>query len=285
MFKYYLEIIKPGIIVGNITLIIGSFLFASSHFYFCFFLFLYTILGTSLVIASACVFNNLIDSDIDQKMQRTSNRVLSRKILSFRLVFIFGIFLGILGLLILGLLVNFLSMILSIFGFFVYIFLYTILCKRKSIYSTFIGSFSGSVPSMIGYTAVTNTIDIFSILLFFIFIFWQMAHFYAISIVRIEDYKAANIPVFSLIKGILITKKHIFYYIFGFTCLTLLLTFLDYTSFVFLLCSCIINFYWLFLSFFNLKKKNHKKNSMQLFYYSIFVVIMFNVFISIDFLF
>ncbi|QCI20015.1 protoheme IX farnesyltransferase [Buchnera aphidicola (Brevicoryne brassicae)] len=285
MFKYYLEIIKPGIVFGNVILIIGSFLFASSRSFFCLCLFFYTVIGTSLVISSACIFNNLIDRDIDQKMKRTSNRVLPKEILSSTLVLVFAIFLGISGIFILGLLVNYLSMILSIFGFFVYIVLYTLLYKRKSIYSTFIGSFSGSTPSIIGYTAVTNTIDLCSVLLFSIFIFWQMAHFYSISIVRIEDYKKANIPVFSVIKGVFITKRHIFYYIFSFTFFSSSLTFLGYTSFIFLLFSSIFNFYWLFLSFFNLKKDNNKKNAIQLFYYSILVVIIFNILISIDFLF
>lgn len=285
MFKYYLEIMKPGIVVGNIILIIGSFLFASSHLFFCFFLFLYTVIGASLVIASACIFNNLIDCDIDQNMTRTSQRALSKKLLSPIKALVFAIFLGILGIFILGFLVNYLSMILSIFGFFVYIFLYTILYKRKSIYSTFIGSFSGSTPCMIGYTAVTNTIDACSILLFSIFIFWQMAHFYSISIVRIEDYKKAHIPIFPVVKGVFITKRHILYYIICFTLFSSSLTFLGYTSVIFLLFSSIINFYWLFLSFLNLKQNNDKKNAIQLFYYSILVVIIFNFLISIDYLF
>ncbi|ANZ22657.1 protoheme IX farnesyltransferase [Buchnera aphidicola (Diuraphis noxia)] len=285
MLNSYLRIIKPGIIIGNIILMIGSFLFASSHSYFSFFLFLYTVLGTSLVIASACVFNNLIDCDIDQKMKRTSKRVLPNKMIHPRFALIFAIFLGFLGVFILGVLVNFLSMFVSIFGFFIYVVLYTLLYKRKSIYSTFIGSFSGSTPSMIGYTAVTQSIDICAILLFFIFIFWQMAHFYSISILRIKDYKKAKIPVFPVVKGIIITKIHIFYYIIGFNFLVALLTFLSYTSFTFLVLSFIFNFYWLSLSYFNLKKKNHKENARQLFQYSILIVIILNILMSIDFLF
>ncbi|AEO08804.1 protoheme IX farnesyltransferase [Buchnera aphidicola str. Ak (Acyrthosiphon kondoi)] len=285
MFKNYLEIIKPGIIIGNITLIIGGFLFASRHATFNSLLFFYTILGASLVIASACVFNNLIDFDIDKKMKRTSNRVLSKKLLPFLPVLNFAIVLGILGIFILGYLVNFLSMSLSIFGFFVYVILYTLLYKRRSIYSTFVGSFSGSTPSVIGYTAVTNTIDICSILLFIILIFWQMSHFYAISIMRIKDYKKAKIPIFSVVKGIYITKKHIFFYVFGFVFCTSLLTFLDYLSYNFLFLSSIINFYWLFLSYSNIKKNNSKKHAYQLFYYSIVVIVVFNFLISIDILF
>ncbi|QCI21179.1 protoheme IX farnesyltransferase [Buchnera aphidicola (Hyperomyzus lactucae)] len=285
MFKNYLEIIKPGIILGNIILIMGSFFLASRNTCFDFFLFFYTILGTSFVIASACVFNNLIDHDIDKKMNRTNKRVLSRKLISFLSASIFAIILGILGVFILGFLVNFLSMIFSILGFFIYIFLYTLLYKRRSIYSTFIGSFSGSMPSMIGYTAVSNYIDVCSILLYIIFIFWQMSHFYAISIVRIKDYQKAKIPIFPLVKSIAVAKKHIFYYIIGFIIFSSLLTVLGFLSYNFLFLSSIINFYWLFLAYSNIKKNNDKRNASRLFYYSIIVVVFLNFLMSIDFLF
>ncbi|MCU4136774.1 heme o synthase [Buchnera aphidicola (Sitobion miscanthi)] len=282
MFKNYLEIIKPGIIIGNSILIAGSFLFASRYIVFNLFLFLCTMLGGSLVIASACVFNNLIDFDIDNKMKRTSNRVLSKKLLDFFPVLIFAIFLGVLGVFILGFLVNFISMSASILGFLIYVILYTLVYKRRSIYSTFIGSFSGATPSIIGYTAVSNAIDMYSILLFIILIFWQMAHFYAISIVRIKDYKQANIPVFSVVKGISTTKKHIFYYILGFIFFSFLLEFLGHLSYNFLFLSSILNLYWLFLSYSHIKNINNKKNINQLFYYSIIVIVVFNFLLSID---
>lgn len=282
MFKYYLEIVKPGIVIGNLILIIGSFLFASRFFDFDIFLFVYTILGGSLVIASACVCNNVIDRDIDQKMKRTSNRVLSRNLISSQSAVIFSIFLGILGIVILGLLVNYLSMFISIFGFFVYVVLYTWIYKRKSIYSTFIGSFSGSTPSMIGYVAISNKIDLCSILLFIILIFWQMSHFYSIAVLRKIDYTNANIPIFSVVKGVLITKKHIFFYILAFTFFSSLLTFLGYLSYIFLFLLSAINFYWLFLSYCNLKQKYCAMNSYRLFFFSIVVIFVFNVLISID---
>lgn len=281
MLKYYLEIIKPRIILGNIVLIIGSFLF-SSHCSFNIFVFIYTILGTSLVIASSCVFNNLIDIEIDSKMHRTKNRVLVNNSLKPIPVFIFGVFIGALGMLILGFLVNFLSMLLSIIGFIIYVCIYTFL-KRKSIYSTFIGSFSGSIPSLIGCTAVNNTINTVAILLFIIFIFWQMSHFYAISIIYIEDYTNANLPVFSVKKGILKTKEHIFYYIVCFTLLSFILTYAGHLGYIFLFFISILNLYWLYISYLNIKVKDHLKFSNQIFYLSIIIVIFFNILISMNF--
>lgn len=284
MFRCFLELCKPGIVIGNIISIMGSFLFAS-HSKIDFLLFFNTILGTSLVIASSCVFNNLIDVDIDKKMNRTKNRVLAKNVIMPLSVLYFGVVIGLLGVIILGVFVNFTSMCLSIFGFFVYVVLYTLYYKRKSTCSTFIGSFSGSIPSVIGYTAVTNSIDLFSIFLFLIFIFWQMSHFYSISVLWLNDYKKANIPVFSVINGIFLTKKHILYYVFGFTVSSALLTIFGYLSYKFLFLLFSINVYWLFLSYYNCKDKKNNIYTQKLFYYSIFVIVCFNFFMSIDHIF
>ncbi|QCI25090.1 protoheme IX farnesyltransferase [Buchnera aphidicola (Rhopalosiphum padi)] len=284
MLKNYLEITKPRIIIGNIILIIGSFLF-SSFPNFNFFLFFFTIFGTSLVIASSCIFNNLIDIDIDNKMNRTKNRVLVRNLISPISALIFACFIGIVGFLILGFLVNILSMFLSFIGFIIYVFFYTFLFKRKSIYSTFVGSFSGSIPSVIGHTAVSNDIDFFCFLLFITFIFWQMSHFYAISILHINDYRRASLPFFPLIKGILKTKKHIFYYIICFMISTSMLTFLGYLSYIFLLFFSFACFYWLYISYLSIRARDDKKLSSKLFYFSIVIVTLFNFLMSIDFVF
>ncbi|ALD15395.1 protoheme IX farnesyltransferase [Buchnera aphidicola (Aphis glycines)] len=280
MLKYYLEIIKPRIVLGNIILIMGSFLF-TSHLSFNFVLFISTISGASLIIASSCVFNNLIDIKIDSKMCRTKNRALVKKLIRPISAGIFGVCIGLLGIFILGALVNFLSMFLSIIGFIIYVFIYTFL-KRTSIYSTFVGSFSGSIPSLIGYAAVNNTLDLFSLFLFFVFIFWQMPHFYAISIVYIEDYKNANLRFFSIERGILKTKKHIFYYIICFTISSFILTFLGYLSYIFLCLVSIINLYWLYISYMNIKEKNNLKLSRKIFFLSIIVVVVFNFLIAVD---
>ncbi|AWH90760.1 protoheme IX farnesyltransferase [Buchnera aphidicola (Melanaphis sacchari)] len=284
MLKYFFEIIKPRIVIGNLISLIGSFLFASRNF-FDIFLFLWTVLGVFLIISSSCIFNNIIDIDIDKKMNRTKSRLLIRKTFNPILISILGLLMGCLGVLILGCLVNFLSMFLSILGFIIYVFLYTLLSKKYTMYSTFIGSFSGSIPSVIGYTAVNNTFDVFCFLLFIIFIFWQMSHFYAIAIYHIHDYKKANIPLFPIVKGILVAKKHIFFYIIGFIFFIIIATFLGYFSYLFLFLSSIINFYWLYISYLSIKEKNDRKFSRELFLLSIIVIMLFNILMSINFIF
>ncbi|MEX7586721.1 UbiA family prenyltransferase, partial [Klebsiella pneumoniae] len=81
MFKQYLQVTKPGIIFGNLISVIGGFLLASKG-HIDYPLFVWTLLGVSLVVASGCVFNNYIDRDIDRKMERTKNRVLVKGLIS-----------------------------------------------------------------------------------------------------------------------------------------------------------------------------------------------------------
>lgn len=83
MFKQYLQVTKPGIIFGNLISVIGGFLLASKGS-IDYPLFIYTLVGVSLVVASGCVFNNYIDRDIDRKMERTKNRVLVKGLISPR---------------------------------------------------------------------------------------------------------------------------------------------------------------------------------------------------------
>ena len=96
MFKQYLQVTKPGIIFGNLISVIGGFLLASKG-RIDYPLFIYTLVGVSLVVASGCVFNNYIDRDIDRKMERTKNRVLVKGLISPAVSLVYATLLGIAG--------------------------------------------------------------------------------------------------------------------------------------------------------------------------------------------
>ncbi|SPY76620.1 Protoheme IX farnesyltransferase [Providencia rustigianii] len=196
MFKQYLQVTKPGIIFGNLISVIGGFLLASKGS-IDYPLFIATLLGVSLVVASGCVFNNYIDRDIDRIMERTKNRPLVKGLIDPKVSLIYATVLGIAGMVLLLVAANALAMLLALIGFIVYVGLYSLYMKRKSVYGTLIGSLSGAAPPVIGYCAVTNEFDAGALILLLIFSLWQMPHSYAIAIFRFKDYKAANIPVFT----------------------------------------------------------------------------------------
>lgn len=205
MIKSYLQVTKPGIIIGNLISVVGGFLLAAKG-HMDHMLFAYTILGVSLVVASGCAFNNLIDRDIDRKMERTKNRVLVKGLVSVHTTFALAIVLGVLGFAILYFGANPLAMWLAVMGFVVYVFVYSLYMKRHSVYGTLIGSLSGAAPPVIGYCAVSNEFDTGALILLAIFSLWQMPHSYAIAIFRFKDYQAANIPVLPVVKGIAVAK-------------------------------------------------------------------------------
>ncbi len=201
MFKQYLQVTKPGIIFGNLISVIGGFLLASKGS-IDYPLFIYTLVGVSLVVASGCVFNNYIDRDIDRKMERTKNRVLVKGLISPAVSLVYATLLGIAGFMLLWFGANPLACWLGVMGFVVYVGVYSLYMKRHSVYGTLIGSLSGAAPPVIGYCAVTGEFDSGAAILLAIFSLWQMPHSYAIAIFRFKDYQAANIPVLPVVKGI-----------------------------------------------------------------------------------
>ncbi|BAP58821.1 heme o synthase [Candidatus Tachikawaea gelatinosa] len=282
MFKSYLSIIKPGIIVGNLFSVICGFFLASQKNINYLYL-LKIIISTSLIIGSSCVFNNIIDCDIDRIMKRTNNRVFPKNIISLKKGFIYAFILGINGFLLSFFWMNYLTTFIAFLGFIIYVLFYTAFFKKNSIHSTLIGSLSGATPPVIGYCSVSNQLDLCSMILFFMFFFWQIPHTYTIAISRFKDYKKVNIPLLPIKKGITITKKYIIFYIFLFTIFNVLLSINGYTSYIFLVVSIILNTLWIAISLYGFKKdvNNHlwaKKN----FLFSIFIITMISVIIIFD---
>jgi protoheme IX farnesyltransferase len=117
-------------------------------------------------------------------------------------VLIFGILLGVLGIGELFILVNPLSGVMGLIGFIVYVFVYTMWLKRSSTWSTSMGAISGAMPPVIGYTAVTNTVDAGAILLFAILFLWQPPHFWSLAIKRVDEYRKAGFQVLPVLKGV-----------------------------------------------------------------------------------
>ncbi|MFB9998759.1 heme o synthase [Providencia rustigianii] len=282
MFKQYLQVTKPGIIFGNLISVIGGFLLASKGS-IDYPLFIATLLGVSLVVASGCVFNNYIDRDIDRIMERTKNRPLVKGLIDPKVSLIYATVLGIAGMVLLLVAVNALAMLLALIGFIVYVGLYSLYMKRKSVYGTLIGSLSGAAPPVIGYCAVTNEFDAGALILLLIFSLWQMPHSYAIAIFRFKDYKAANIPVLPVIKGISVAKTHIFLYILAFMVATLMLAISGYTGYKYLIVGAAVSLWWLGMAISGFKTENDDRVwARKLFIFSIVAITSLSVMMSVD---
>ncbi len=268
--RAYWFLAKPGIIFGNIVTTIAGFALAAKGM-FNPSLFLATLLGVSLVMASACVFNNYIDRELDEKMKRTRNRPLVKGDMSYVAALVFGACLGVLGTICLLVFTNSLATLIALVGLFVYVLLYSF-AKYKTVHCTLIGSVAGAIPPVVGYCAVSNSLDICALLLFAILVLWQMPHFFAIAIYRLEDYVAGSIPVLPVKRGILNTKVQILLYMIAFVIASLLPFFLGYVGYTYLTTACILGSAWLWICMKGFKCTNDHRWARQVFLCSLVVI-------------
>lgn len=280
LIKAYFSLTKPGIIFGNLISAVAGF-FLATRGRFSVTLFIATVCGLSFVIASACVFNNIKDRDIDAHMARTKKRMLLWKRIPVRNAVFLASCLVITGLYVLALFANMLTAVIAFVGFIFYVFVYTY-GKRVTEYGTVLGSIAGAVPPVVGYCAVANRIDTAAILLFFILVFWQMPHFYAIALYRLTDYMHAKIPVLPVRRGIATTKIHILFYIVAFMLVTVMLSVLRYTGFIFFLAVCLLGVGWLTLSIRGFWVRDNRQWGRRMFIYSLIILLSVCLLITLD---
>lgn len=158
-------------------------------------------IGSAAVIGSAGAFNNIYDRDIDAIMPRTQSRPTVTGQMPVKTTAFLAVVLLVVGIIALYF-ASPLAAFLGFLGVFLYVGPYTIWTKRYTIYNTEIGSLSGAMPPLIGWAVVSSNLTHPAILgLFGVMVIWQMPHFYAIAIRKHADYKAANIPMLPVAKG------------------------------------------------------------------------------------
>jgi len=210
-----------------LTAVVGMFLAVPAPYFPDWLLVLYASLGIGLASASAAVFNHVVDEKIDIQMSRTDQRPLPQGKVSRFQALTWGVLLGVLGLGILQLFVNTLTMILTFISLIGYAVIYTLYLKRATPQNIVIGGAAGAAPPVLGWTAITGGQNIeFALLLFLIVFIWTPPHFWALAIHRVKEYKKVNIPMLPVTHGIAYTKRQILLY----TILLVVVTVLPYLT-------------------------------------------------------
>jgi protoheme IX farnesyltransferase len=171
-----------------------------------------TLIGGTLSAGSANTLNCYIDRDIDAVMHRTSNRPLVTGTISPRGAIIFGIALGVVSTLWLGLLVNWLSAGLALLALLFYVVGYTMMLKRRTAQNIVWGGAAGCMPVLIGWSAVTNTVSWSAVILFLVIIFWTPPHYWPLSMRFKDDYASADVPMLPVVEGSTVVANQIVYY-------------------------------------------------------------------------
>ncbi|MEJ2574454.1 MAG: heme o synthase [Gammaproteobacteria bacterium] len=280
MLRNYFQVTKPGIIFANMISVTGGFLLAAKGHADT--ALLPTMAGISLVMASGCVLNNCLDRDVDRMMMRTCNRVLAKGLMSPTTAVCYASALGVIGMALLASTTNMLCVAIVFTGFLIYVGAYSLYLKRKSVHAPLVGSLAGATPPLAGYCAVTGQFDMGAMILFSIFALWQIPHFYAVAIYRLEDYAAAAIPVLPLRCGVPSAQRYIIAYIFAFIAASLMLTFTGYTGYGFLVIALGLGLVWLSGAFVAYKVSNVRLWARRLFVCSIVVIVAQSAMMSID---
>jgi protoheme IX farnesyltransferase len=276
-FSRYYRLTKPGIIKGNLFTAVAGYLLAAG-FDFVWLNLIGTLAGVAFVIGSGCVFNNVIDRDIDKKMARTKRRELVQGTISVKVALAFATILGLAGFVCLAIFANWLTVAVGLVGMLFYVVIYAI-GKRASSLGTVIGSISGAIPPVAGYTAAAGHLDNAAFLLFLIMALWQMPHFYAIAMYRLKDYSAAGIPVLPAVKGMRTTKIYILLYVVAYTIAAVSLSFLDYTGLTYLIVMMVLGMLWFLKGIQGFKTKDDDKWARMMFGYSLVVMTTWSVLI------
>ncbi len=212
LWRDYWELTKPRVVALMLLTAWVGMLLASPPDIFPLHAMIFGTLGIACCAGSAAVINQLVERHIDIHMRRTQNRPMASGRVSPVQGMLFALVLGTLGLAVLIYFVNHLTAWLTLISLVGYALFYTIYLKRATPQNIVIGGAAGAAPPLLGWTAVTGSIDPFGLLLVLIIFTWTPPHFWALAIYRHEDYAKAKLPMLPVTHGIHFTKLCILLY-------------------------------------------------------------------------
>jgi len=182
-----------------------------------------TLVGGAAASGGASALNHYFDRDIDDLMRRTKRRPLPSHRVPDEWAIGLGITLNIISFAVLAFFANVVAALLALSGTLFYIFIYTLWLKRTTVQNIVIGGAAGAIPPLVGWAAVTGSLDLSAWLLFAIVFFWTPAHFWALALLISDDYARAGVPMLPVVRGEEATAWGIFTYALSLIPLSLLL--------------------------------------------------------------
>ncbi len=270
MLRDYYVLAKPGIVYGNLVAALAGFFYAAG-FSFAPLTALSLIFGLGLVIGSACVFNNYLDRDMDAAMERTRGRALAAGKISLRAALRYGAVLGIVGTAILFEGTTPGATLAALAGFVIYLACYTPL-KRVSPHATLAGALAGAMPIVVGYAATTDRLDTQALVLYLILALWQMPHFYAIALFRLEEYRSAGVPLMPIVRDIRSTVLLMRMYAVLFAVAALMPAIMGETGVVYPLVAFSVSAWWIAVAWAD--ASDHQRWGRQMFRVSLLVLVI-----------
>lgn len=225
-------------------------------------------LGIALAAACAATLNHVLDQRIDAQMTRTRGRPLPTGQLTERAALVFAAVLGVVAMTLLAFLVNLLTAVLTFLSLIGYAVVYTVWLKRATPQNIVIGGAAGAAPPVLGWTAVTGSVDPNALLLFLIVFVWTPPHFWALAIARRDEYARAGIPMLPVTHGVAFTRLQVLFYTVLLTVVTLLPFVTGMSGLLYLAVALVLNALFLYYALI-LKISPREELPMRVFRFSV----------------
>lgn len=232
-----------------------------------FWLAFWTMVGGALAAGGASALNQVIDRDIDGRMQRTAKRPLPSGVLTTAEGLAYGLGACLAAFFILAGFVNLLAAVLSLAGMIYYVLLYSVWLKHTTVQNIVIGGGAGAIPPLVGWAAASGSLNIPSLFLFAIVFMWTPPHFWALAIVRKNDYARAGVPMLPVVEGEHKTRVQIFIYTLELVGLTLLMPLFNMAGSLFLVSAIVLGL-WLIYAAWKVLRVPGNKVAWSMYRYS-----------------
>jgi protoheme IX farnesyltransferase len=280
-WRDYYNLCKPKVVMLLLLTAVVGVVLASPPGHISLSVLLLSTLGIGLAASAGAVINQVVERENDAKMARTEGRPIPTGKISQQNAFIFAVLLAAASMFILTAWINVLTAALTFASMIGYAVIYTMYLKKATPQNIVIGGLAGATPPLLGWTAVTNSIDPHGLLLVLIIYTWTPPHFWALAIHRRDDYAKVNLPMLPVTHGIEFTK----YAILGYTILMILVTILPYLAYmqglIYLGSALLLGLYFLYMVMVLMFTERHNA-AIKTFVYSINYLMLLFVAMVVD---
>ena len=265
-FKDFIQLSKPIIVLLLLVttyagMVVGGKAIPS------FSLTLWTMIGGALAAGGSSAINQYLDRELDKNMQRTAKRPLPDGRMQAGEGLAYGVGAVILSFYLTASFVNVLAALLSLAGMVYYVVIYSIWLKHVTVQNIVIGGGAGAIPPLVGWAAASGSLNIPAMFLFAIVFLWTPPHFWALALVRKNDYARAGVPMLPVVQGETATRKQVFIYTLELVGLTLLMPIFKITGGVFLISAVVLGL-WLIHTAWKVLRGTGNKNAWKMYRYS-----------------
>lgn len=276
----YFILTKP-IIMVLLLITTGAAMIVAGHDWPPLDLFLWTMLGGGLASGGASVLNQVIDHNLDQHMARTSRRPIAQGRVTVAEGLAYGLILNILSFYTLSTFVNEAAAFWAMVGSAYYVVGYSVLLKKTTVQNIVVGGGAGAIPPLVGWAAVSGGVGLPAFFLFALIFFWTPPHFWALSLLKKNDYARAGVPMMPVVWGEDETRRQIFLYTLILVALTLLFTPAGVAGLVYLIGASVLGVGFIVLAA-RLWRAPGNKPAWQLYKYSSYYLALMFALLVVD---